>query len=103
MDDPESRPLSSLLRAPGETPDGLQTDQLRAATRSALFGEGDDDVRMGRFIVGACIGQGAMAAARALLTEFDVVADGSKEMPTEVHETIARARAAVKSSLEHDR
>lgn len=60
MDDRESRPLSSLLRAPDETPDGLQTDQLRAATRSALFGEGESDVRMGRFIVGACIGQGAM-------------------------------------------
>lgn len=64
MDDREKTPLSSLLRAPTEAPDGLETDQLRAATRSALFGqdenEDEHDVRVGRFIVGAWIGQGAM-------------------------------------------
>lgn len=64
MEDREKSPLSSLLRAPAETPDGLETDQLRAATRAALFGddehEDERDVRVGRFIVGAWIGQGAM-------------------------------------------
>ncbi len=62
MDAREHSPLSSLLRAPADTPDGLETDRLRAAARSALFGQDWDDgnVRVGRFIVGAWIGQGAM-------------------------------------------
>lgn len=62
MDPEDQSPLSALLRPPGETSDGLETDQLRAATRSALFGLGEEsgEVRVGRFIVGALVGQGAM-------------------------------------------
>lgn len=62
MEDRENSPLSSLLRAPVETHEGIETEQLRAATRLALFGddEDEDEVRVGRFVVGAWIGQGGM-------------------------------------------
>lgn len=60
MEPEDKSSLSSLLRPPSETPAGLETDQLRAATRSALFGQSEGEVRVGRFILGGCIGQGAM-------------------------------------------
>ncbi len=60
MEAQDKSALSSLLRPPSDTPAGLETDQLRAATRSALFGLGEGEVRVGRFVLGACIGRGAM-------------------------------------------
>lgn len=60
METQDKSSLSSLLRPPPDTPDGLGTEQLRAATRSALFGNEKDEVRVGRFVLEAWIGQGAM-------------------------------------------
>lgn len=59
MDVQGKRSLSSLLGDSSEAPIGLETEQLRAATRSTLFGPQSGDVRVGRFILGPLIGQGA--------------------------------------------
>ncbi len=60
MDVQGKRSLSSLLADESDAPDGLETAQLRAATRSTLFGPEGVDVRVGRFILGPLIGEGAM-------------------------------------------
>ncbi len=55
----DERSFSSLLRPSSETPEGLETAQLRGTLRTALFATEHDELRIGRFVLGTKIGEGA--------------------------------------------